>query len=83
MGHGELFIVGWPLPDVKDILNLLLSIAFLLNATWVDRLMNSFGIIQESLYKNHMNGRSGLHLNPKSTLVFVSSLGCHLEMTLQ
>ena len=56
MGHGELFIVGWPLPDVKDILNLLLSIAFLLNATWVDRLMNSFGIIQESLYKNHMNG---------------------------
>ena len=50
--------------------------------------MNTFNlmyinIVQKSLHKNHVNGRSGLHVDPKFTLILVSSLGCHLEMTLQ
>ena len=35
------------------------------------------------LYRKPKNGRSGSLLNPKSTQIHVSNLGCPLEMKLQ
>ena len=54
---------------VKDTLNLLLSIALFAKCNLGGSATEHFRPYMLILYKNHVNGRSGLHLNPKCILI--------------